>query len=171
MRVTFDLDANGILNVTAKEMGSGNAKNITIKNDKGRLSQADIDRMLSEAEQYAEEDEKHRQRIAARNQLESYVFGVKEAADNGGDRISQSDKSSVLEKCGETIKWLEGNTTADKEEYEYKLKELTQFCSPIMTKMHQQQGAGDGPRGPSCGQQGGGFANGGYKGPTVEEVD
>ncbi|XP_022215233.2 heat shock protein 68 [Drosophila obscura] len=171
--VTFDLDANGILNVTAKEMGSGNAKNITIKNDKGRLSQADIDRMLSEAEQYAEEDEKHRQRIAARNQLESYVFGVKEAADNGGDRISQSDKSSVLEKCSETIKWLDGNTTADKEEYEYKLKELTQFCSPIMTKMHQQQGAGDGggPQAPNCGQQAGGFANGGYKGPTVEEVD
>ncbi|XP_043655778.1 heat shock protein 68 [Drosophila teissieri] len=162
--VTFDLDANGILNVTAKEQGTGNAKNITIKNDKGRLSQADIDRMLSEAEKYAEEDERHRQRIAARNQLESYVFGVKEAAENGGDRISASDKSSVLERCSEAVKWLDSNTTAEKEEYEYKLKELTQFCSPIMTKMHK--GGGDGQQAPNCGQQAGG-----YKGPTVEEVD
>ncbi|XP_037707587.1 heat shock protein 68 [Drosophila subpulchrella] len=164
--VTFDLDANGILNVTAKEQGTGNAKNITIKNDKGRLSQADIDRMLSEAEKYAEEDERHRQRIAARNQLESYVFSVKEAAEQGGDRISASDKSSVLERCSETVKWLDGNTTAEKEEYEHKLQELTQFCSPIMTKMHQQAGGDGRQQAPNCGQQAGG-----YKGPTVEEVD
>ncbi|XP_016952377.1 heat shock protein 68 [Drosophila biarmipes] len=164
--VTFDLDANGILNVTAKEQGTGNAKNITIKNDKGRLSQADIDRMLSEAEKYAEEDERHRQRIAARNQLESYVFSVKEAAEQGGDRISAADKSSVLERCSETVKWLDGNTTAEKEEYEHKLQELTQFCSPIMTKMHQQAGGDGRQQAPNCGQQAGG-----YKGPTVEEVD
>ncbi|KAH8311783.1 hypothetical protein KR044_008044, partial [Drosophila immigrans] len=170
VEVTFDLDANGILNVSAKEMGTGNVKNITIKNDKGRLSQADIDRMLSEAEKYAEEDEKHRQRIAARNQLESYVFGVKEAAEQAGDKISSEEKSSVLEKCNETVKWLDSNTTADKEEFEYKLQELTKLCSPIMTKMHQQ-GAGAGPQASSCGQQAGGFGSGGYKGPTVEEVD
>ncbi|KAH8414676.1 hypothetical protein KR215_012016, partial [Drosophila sulfurigaster] len=177
VEVTFDLDANGILNVSAKEMGTGNVKNITIKNDKGRLSQADIDRMLSEAEKYAEEDEKHRQRIAARNQLESYVFGVKEAAEQATgqtDRISAEDKSSVLEKCSETIKWLDGNTTADKEEFEYKLQELTKFCTPIMTKMLQQgaaAAAGANPQASSCGQQAGGFGSGGYKGPTVEEVD
>ncbi|KAH8264053.1 hypothetical protein KR038_001827, partial [Drosophila bunnanda] len=161
--VTFDLDANGILNVTAKEQGTGNAKNITIKNDKGRLSQADIDRMLSEAEKYAEEDEQHRQRIAARNQLESYVFSVKEAAEQGGDRISAADKSSVLERCNETVRWLDSNTTAEKEEFEHKLQELTKFCSPIMTKMHQQGAAG------GDGQQK--APNGFGKGPTVEEVD
>uniref|UniRef100_A0A034V9V9 Heat shock protein 68 n=1 Tax=Bactrocera dorsalis TaxID=27457 RepID=A0A034V9V9_BACDO len=158
--VTFDLDANGILNVTAKEMSTGNAKNITIKNDKGRLSQADIDRMVNEAEKYAEEDEKHRQRIAARNQLEGYVFGVKQAADEAGSKLSQSDKDRVLEKCNETIKWLDSNTTAEKEEFEYKLEELTKICSPIMTKMHQQAGgAGSQPQ------------PGNYSGPTVEEVD
>ncbi|XP_030562793.1 heat shock protein 68 [Drosophila novamexicana] len=173
VEVTFDLDANGILNVNAKEMGTGNAKNITIKNDKGRLSQAEIDRMVNEAEQYAEEDEKHRQRIAARNQLESYIFGVKEAAENAGDKIPQSDRSRVLDKCSEAIKWLDANTTAEKEEFEYKLQELTKFCSPVMTKMHQQGagGAGDGPQASHCGQQAGGFGNGGYTGPTVEEVD
>lgn len=170
--VTFDLDANGILNVTAKELGTGNAKNITIKNDKGRLSQSDIDRMVSEAEKYAEEDEKHRQRIAARNQLEGYVFSVKEAAEQAGEKISQSDRSTVLEKCTETVKWLDSNTTADKEEYEYKLQELTKLCSPIMTKLHQQgSGAGNGPQASNCGQQTGGFNGGSYRGPTVEEVD
>ncbi|XP_054726811.1 heat shock protein 68-like [Anastrepha obliqua] len=167
--VTFDLDANGILNVTAKEMSTGNAKNIVIKNDKGRLSQADIDRMVNEAEKYAEEDEKHRQRIAARNQLESYVFGVKQAADEAGSKISQSDKDRVLEKCGETIKWLDANTTAEKEEFEYKLEELTKICSPIMTKMHQQAGAG--PQAGNCGAQAGSFGGGTHGGPTVEEVD
>lgn len=166
--VTFDLDANGILNVTAKELGTGNAKNITIKNDKGRLSQSDIDRMVSEAEKYAEEDEKHRQRIAARNQLEGYVFSVKEAAEQAGEKISQSERSTVLEKCTETVKWLDSNTTAEKEEYEYKLQELTKLCSPIMTKMHQQgAGDGNGPRASNYGQQMGGS----YNGPTVEEVD
>ncbi|XP_049304492.1 heat shock protein 68-like [Bactrocera dorsalis] len=168
--VTFDLDANGILNVTAKEMSTGNAKNITIKNDKGRLSQADIDRMVNDAEKYAEEDEKHRQRIAARNQLEGYVFGVKQAADEAGSKLSQSDKDRVLEKCNETIKWLDSNTTAEKEEFEYKLEELTKICSPIMTKMHQQAG-GAGPQPGNCGQQSGGFGGGNYGGPTVEEVD
>ncbi|KAH8245943.1 hypothetical protein KR038_003687, partial [Drosophila bunnanda] len=70
-----------------------------------------------------------RQRIAARNQLESYVFSVKEAAEQGGDRISAADKSSVLERCNETVRWLDSNTTAEKEEFEHKLQELTKFCS------------------------------------------
>lgn len=174
VEVTFDLDANGILNVSAREMGTGNAKNITIKNDKGRLSQADIDRMLREAEMYAEEDEKHRQRVAARNQLESYAFGVKEAAEHGGERICQSDKSSVLDKCRETIQWLDSNTTADKDEFDYKLQELTKFCLPIMTRMHQK-GPGGGQaqaQAAYCGQQAGGFGSStGPTGPTVEEVD
>ncbi|XP_067627959.1 major heat shock 70 kDa protein Ba-like [Eurosta solidaginis] len=149
-------------------MSTGNAKNITIKNDKGRLSQADIDRMVNEAEKYADEDEKHRQRIAARNQLESYIFGVKQTAEEAGTKISQSDKDKVLEKCSEAIKWLDANTTAEKEEFEYKLEEITKICSPIMIKMHQQ-GSGGGPQtGSNCCQQSGG---GNYGGPTVEEVD
>ncbi|KAM8704559.1 hypothetical protein ACLKA7_009072 [Drosophila subpalustris] len=170
IEVTFDMDANGILNVSAKEMSTGKAKNITIKNDKGRLSQAEIDRMVNEAERYADEDEKHRQRISARNSLEGYVFGVKQAVDQASpDKLTETDKASVLEKCDETIKWLDANTTADKEEFEYKLKELTQHCSPIMTKMHQQ---GQPQGSANCGQQAGGFGGGAsYAGPTVEEVD
>nr|AAY28732.1 heat shock protein 70 [Delia antiqua] len=170
--VTFDLDANGILNVNAKEMSTGNVKNIVIKNDKGRLSQAEIDRMVNEAEQYADEDEKYRQRIAARNQLETYVFGVKQTVDQAGDKIPKSDKDRLMEKCSETINWLDNNTTAEKEEYDYKLEELTKICQPIMTRMHQQANGGAGPQpGSNCSQQAGGFGSGSYSGPTVEEVD
>nr|AAW32098.2 heat shock protein 70 [Liriomyza huidobrensis] len=169
--VTFDLDANGILNVTAKEMSTGNAKNITIKNDKGRLSQADIDRMVSEAEKYAEEDEKHRQRIAARNQLEGYVFNLKQVVEDAGAKLTEVDKNKILEKCNETIKWLDNNTTAEKEEYDYKYEEVTKFCTPITAKMHQQQQQPhSGSDQNNCGQQSG-FGGGNYSGPTVEEVD
>ncbi|EDV49350.1 major heat shock 70 kDa protein Ba [Drosophila erecta] len=172
IEVTFDLDANGILNVSAKEMSTGKAKNITIKNDKGRLSQAEIDRMVNEAEKYADEDEKQRQRITSRNALESYVFNVKQSVEQApAGKLDEADKNSVLDKCNDTIRWLDSNTTADKEEFDHKMEELTRHCSPIMTKMHQQAaGAGAaGSPGANCGQQAGGF--GGYSGPTVEEVD
>ncbi|XP_073817582.1 heat shock protein 70-like [Musca autumnalis] len=166
IEVTFDLDANGILNVSAKEMSSGNAKNITIKNDKGRLSQAEIDRMVNEAEKYAAEDEKQRNKIAARNNLESYVFGVKQALDQAsGDKISAQEKAEALRACDDTIKWLDANTMAEREEYEDKMKEINKICTPIMTKLH---GAG-GPSA-SCGQQAGGFGSS-RAGPTVDEVD
>ncbi|CAG5043860.1 unnamed protein product [Parnassius apollo] len=117
--VTFDMDANGILNVSAKENSTGRSKNIVIKNDKGRLSQAEIDRMLSEAERYKEEDEKQRQRVAARNQLEAYVFSVKQALDDAGDKLSESDKSTARRECDDALKWLDNNNLADQEEYEH----------------------------------------------------
>nr|QWV59542.1 heat shock protein 70-2 [Pieris rapae] len=157
--VTFDLDANGILNVSAKENSTGRSKNIVIKNDKGRLSQAEIDRMLAEAERYKEEDDKQRERVAARNQLETYVFSVRQALDDAGAKLPDQDKDSARSHCDEAIKWLDNNTLADKEEYEHKLKELQRVCSPIMSKLHGAGGAG----GPAPGGQ--------SNGPTVEEVD
>ncbi|XP_055374567.1 major heat shock 70 kDa protein Ba-like isoform X2 [Condylostylus longicornis] len=176
--VTFDMDANGILTVSAKEMSTGKEKNITIKNDKGRLSQAEIDRMVSEAERYQEEDEKQRQKITARNSLEGYVFSVKQAVEQAGDKLTKSDKDQVMQWCDETVKWLDNNTLAEKEEYEDKMKELSKVCSPIMTKLHQgssqTQAGGCGTQaggfGGGCGTQAGGFG-GSRSGPTVEEVD
>ncbi|XP_055374632.1 major heat shock 70 kDa protein Ba-like [Condylostylus longicornis] len=165
--VTFDMDANGILTVSAKEMSTGKEKNITIKNDKGRLSQAEIDRMVSEAERYQEEDEKQRQKITARNSLEGYVFSVKQAVEQAGDKLTKSDKEEVTKWCEETVKWLDNNSLAEREEYEDKMKELSKVCGPIMTKLHQgssQTQAG------SCGGQSGGFG-GSRSGPSVEEVD
>ncbi|CAG5058379.1 unnamed protein product [Parnassius apollo] len=134
------MDANGILNVSAKENSTGRSKNIVIKNDKGRLSQAEIDRMLSEAERYKEEDEKQRQRVAARNQLETYVFSVKQALDDAGDKLSEADKSTARRECDDALKWLDNNTLADQEEYEHRLKELQRVCSPVMSKMHGASG-------------------------------
>nr|ADK94698.1 heat shock protein 70 [Plutella xylostella] len=156
--VTFDLDANGILNVSAKENSSGRSKNIVIKNDKGRLSQAEIDRMLADAERYRDEDDKQRQRVAARNQLESYVFSVRQALDDAGDKLSDSDKTAARKECEDALKWLDNNTLAEQDEYEHRLKEVQRVCSPIMSKMHGAGAAGMNP-----GPQG--------QGPTVEEVD
>ncbi|XP_065084437.1 heat shock protein 70 A2-like [Ochlerotatus camptorhynchus] len=168
--VTFDLDANGILNVTAKEKSSGQEKNITIKNDKGRLSQAEIDRMLAEAERFHEEDEKIRECIAARNQLESYIFQLRQSLESAGDKLSDSDKNTVKDKCDETLRWLDENAHAEKGEFDRMMKELSRVCSPIMTRLHQGGGGSSASAGATnCGQQAGGF--GGRAGPTVEEVD
>ncbi|KAK9891051.1 hypothetical protein WA026_013378 [Henosepilachna vigintioctopunctata] len=176
IEVTFDLDANGILNVSAKDTSSGNSKNITIKNDKGRLSQKDIDKMVSDAEKYKEEDERQRQKISARNQLEAYVFQLKQAISDCGDKLNPEDKNTVERECQSCLQWLDSNSLAEKEEYEDKQKQLTSVCSPIMSKLYgggQSQnnnfnGASNGMPG-SCGQQAGGF--GGTQGPTIEEVD
>lgn len=153
IEVTFDLDANGILNVSAKDSGTGKSEKITIKNDKGRLSKEEIERMLAEAEKYRNEDEKQRERVAARNQLESYTFSVKQAVEEAGSKLSEDDKKKATDKCAAVLSWLDNNTLAEKDEYEDKLKEMQKECSPIMVKLHQ------------------GGAQGGAKGPTVEEVD
>nr|CAI5855418.1 unnamed protein product [Callosobruchus analis] len=163
IEVTFDMDANGILNVSAKDSSSGNVRNITIKNDKGRLSQKEIDRMLAEAERYKEEDEKQRQRVTARNQLEAYIFQVKQAAQECGNKLSADEKSTVERECDSALKWLDTNSLAEKEEFEDKQKELTRICSPIMAKIHGG-GASAGPGG-AAGPR---AENGG---PTIEEVD
>nr|CAD7449112.1 unnamed protein product [Timema bartmani] len=159
IEVTFDLDANGILNVSAKEGSTGKSERITIQNDKGRLSKDEIDRMLSEAEKYREEDEKQKQKVVARNQLESYTFSVKQAVEEAAaGKLTDDDKKLVADKCAATLAWLDANTLAEQEEFESKLKDLQKDVGPIMVKLHQ------GPQGP----QG---AAPGAKGPTVEEVD
>ncbi|XP_066151308.1 heat shock protein 68-like [Euwallacea fornicatus] len=162
IEVTFDLDANGILNVSAKDSSSGRERNITIKNDKGRLSQADIDRMLSEAERYKDEDEKQRQKVSSKNALEGYIFQVKQATEENGGKMSPEDKAIIERECSEALKWLDTNTLAEKEEFEDKQKELQKVCSPIMSKLY------------GGGAQQGNFTGGAQQhsgGPTVEEVD
>ncbi|XP_023937772.1 heat shock protein 68-like [Bicyclus anynana] len=148
--VTFNLDANGILNVSAKENSTGRSKNIVIKNDKGRLTREEIDRMLAEAERYKQEDDKQRERVTARNHLETYIFGVKQAVDDAGDKLSEQDKQQARSECDDALKWLDSNSLAEKEEYEHKLKELQRVCSPLMSKMH---GAANGYPGAQQGQR------------------
>lgn len=166
IEVTFDIDANGTLNVSAQDKSNGKSNKITITNDRGRLSKEDIDRMVNEADKYREEDEKQRQKVEARNKLENYVFQVKQAtSDAADDKLSSEDKETVKNVCDECIKWMDNNSMADKEEFEYKLEEIQKKVSPIMVKLH-------GGAKPGQGQTGGGQHTGsGYRGPTVEEMD
>ncbi|XP_028968817.1 heat shock 70 kDa protein cognate 4 [Galendromus occidentalis] len=162
IEVTFDIDANGILNVSAEDKSSGKQNKITINNDKGRLSKEDIDRMVNEAEKYRDEDEKMKKKIAAKNALEAYCFSLKGTFETDYDKIKdkvpESEKNSVLERIRETLQWLDANQLAETDEYEHKQKELEQFCRPIVSKIYQGSASGSGPM-PSAG------------GPTVEEVD
>ncbi|KZC13081.1 PREDICTED: heat shock 70 kDa protein cognate 4 [Dufourea novaeangliae] len=171
IEVTFDIDANGILNVSAIEKTTGKENKITITNDKGRLSKDDIERMVNEADKYRNEDEVQRERIAAKNALESYCFNMKSTMEDEKikDKIDSSDKQKVLDKCNEVVSWLDANQLADKEEFVDKQKELESICNPIVTKLYQ--GGVPGAGGFPGGAPGGGTTTGGSAGPTIEEVD
>ncbi|CAI9736042.1 Hypothetical predicted protein [Octopus vulgaris] len=136
IEVSFDMDANGILNVTAVDKSTGKSNKITITNDKGRLSKEEIERMLNEAKQYEAEDEKQRQRVAARNQLEHYIFSVKQAVNEDNGKLSEQDKKQAVETCDQTLQWIDNNSLADTDEFTYRLQEAQKICSPIMSKLH-----------------------------------
>ncbi|KAJ5726534.1 Heat shock 70 kDa protein [Penicillium malachiteum] len=133
IEVTFDLDANGIMNVSAVEKGTGKSHQITITNDKGRLSKEEIERMLSEAEKYKAEDEAESSRIQAKNGLESYAYSLKNTLSEGKLQISEDDKKKVEAKIDEVITWLDANQTAEKDEYESQQKELEGVANPIIS--------------------------------------
>jgi len=174
IEVTFDIDANGILNVSAVDKSSGKQEKITITNDKGRLSSDEIERMVADAERFKEDDDKQKERIAAKNGLESYCFNMKSTLDdkNISEKIPQEDRTKITDKCNEALNWLDSNQTAEIDEFKDKQKEVESVCNPIITKLYQQAGGNPGAAAPgaSCGAQSGqGF--GGHNGPTVEEVD
>uniref|UniRef100_UPI0037E7E97A heat shock 70 kDa protein 1-like n=1 Tax=Semicossyphus pulcher TaxID=241346 RepID=UPI0037E7E97A len=164
IEVTFDVDANGILNVSAVDKSTGKENKITITNDKGRLSKEEIERMVQDADKYKAEDDLQRDKITAKNSLESYAFNMKSSVqdENLKGKISEEDQKKLIEKCDETITWLENNQLADKEEYQHRQKELEKVCNPIISKLYQ----GGKPAG-SCGEQ----ARAGSQEPTIEEVD
>jgi len=172
IEVTFDIDANGILNVSAVDKSTGRENKITITNDKGRLSKDDIERMVSDAEKYKKEDDAQRDRISAKNSLESYCFNMKTSIndDKISAKLSAEDKTKINETIETTLKWMETNQLAEKEEFEHKLKEVEKTCSPIMTKLYGGEG-GASAGGNMPGGHGGGKSSGGGKGPTIEEVD
>lgn len=145
IEVTFDIDANGILHVTAKDTASGRCRDVVIRNDKGRLSRAEIDKMLADAEKYKDDDDRQREKAAVRNKLESYVYSVKQSVQDQGHRLSNDDKNKVISLCDEAVQWLDSNTLADKDEYLHKFETLQAQCSPIMVKLHQSQEHNDGP--------------------------
>jgi heat shock protein 1/8 len=175
IEVTFDIDANGILNVSACDKSTGKENKITITNDKGRLSKEDIERMVNEAEKYKEEDKAAQERVQAKNELESHAFQLKQSVEDEkvANAISQSDKATLIAKCDEIINWLDSNQTAEKEEYEFQKKELEKVANPIMTKLYQGAGGAPGgmPGGGAPSGAPGAEQAGGSAGPTIEEVD
>ncbi|KAF4744194.1 70-kilodalton heat shock protein, partial [Perkinsus olseni] len=169
IEVTFDIDANGILNVSAQDKSTGKSNQITITNEKGRLSQADIDRMVSEAEKYKAEDEANKEKIEAKNGLENYCYTLKNTVQDEKlkDKISDEDKAAIEKAVSEALDWLDKNQLAEKEEFEAKQKEVEGIVNPIMMKVYQAAGgdAGGMPEGSAPPPADGG------SGPTVEEVD
>ncbi|KAH7683437.1 Heat shock protein 70 family protein [Dioscorea alata] len=144
IEVTFEVDANGILHVTAQDKAAKKGKSITITNDKGRLSQEEIDRMVKEAEEFAEEDKKVKERIDARNKLETYIYNMKSSINDGdklADKLDSEDKEKMESELKEALEWLDENQTAEKEEYEEKLKELEHVFNPIIKQVYEKNGA------------------------------
>uniref|UniRef100_A0A1B6F5Q6 Uncharacterized protein n=1 Tax=Cuerna arida TaxID=1464854 RepID=A0A1B6F5Q6_9HEMI len=162
IEVTFDVDANGILNVYAVDQSSGSKKSITITNERGRLSKKDIDRMVSEAERFKDEDDKARERVEARNRLETFCFTIKSAAEEAilTNKLTEDEKNTAVRKCNEVLMWVEANKEAETYQYQNKMDEVTKVCNPLMAKIYR----GGMP-------QGGAQCNSGTCGPTIEEVD
>merc|ERR1711907_502293 len=168
VEVTFDVDANGVLNVTAEDKSaSGKKANITITNDKGRLSKDDIERMVREAEQFADEDAQAKERIDAKNGLESYAYNMKNQIndDKFKDALEEADKKAVEDKVNEVMTWLDTAEHAEKEE-------LESVCNPIIQKLYQNAGGAPdmGAGFPGSGGDAPPSSEGGA-GPTIEEVD
>jgi len=173
IEVTFDIDANGILNVSASDKSTGKQNKITITNDKGRLSKEEIERMVNDAEKFKADDDKQKERIAAKNGLESYCFNMKTTLEDEKvkDKISEDDMKKIVDKCDEAIKWLDGNQLAEVEEFNDKQKEVEAVCNPIITKLYQNAGAGGMPDFGGMDAGGAATSNTGGAGPTIEEVD
>jgi len=191
IEVTFDLDANGILNVTAVDKGSGRQRNIQIKNESGRLSKEEIEAMVADAEKYKEEDRKHSERVGAKSALEQYAFSMKNTLSDEKfkDKIDKSDKEKIEKAVKDAIDWVAENEQAEKEEFEKKREELEEVCRPIITKLYQSAGGAGGPGGPGGpggfdpsmfagaggggggGEEGASTSSGPAKGPKIEEVD
>jgi len=167
IEVTFDVDSNGILNVSALEKGSGKAEKITITNDKGRLSKEEIEKMVADAEKFKDEDDKQKDRIAAKNGLESYIFNLKSSLDNEEvkSKLSKEEISAAQSALDAALKWMDANQLAEKEEFEDKQKELETMSKPIMSKIYGQAGQ-------TCGQQQQQQERSNNSGgPTIDEVD
>jgi len=151
IEVTFEIDVNGILRVSAEDKGTGNKEKITINNDDKRLSQEEIDRMVQDAEKFASEDQKLKERVDARNELEGYAYSLKnQVADKEklGAKLSDDDKAEINKAVDETIAWLEENQDAsDKEDYDKQKKKLEEVAHPIISKVYPNAGGEGGAEG------------------------
>ncbi|KAG5189530.1 heat shock protein 70 family [Tribonema minus] len=170
VEVSFDVDANGILQVSAEDKASGKAQTITITSEKGRLSEDDIERMVHEAEQFAEQDRALAGRVNARNALEGYLYNLKSSSEDAlAGKMSAEDAAALREAVTGALDWLADNDAAEAEEYEAKQKEVEAVANPIITRAYSSGGGGEG--GGEGGAYGGGEDGDVPPEPEVQEVD
>lgn len=172
--VCFDIDANGILNVSAEDKTTGQKNKITITNDKGRLSKDEIEKMVQDAEKYKAEDEELKLKVESKNSLENYAYNMRNTIrdDKIAGKLDPADKKKIEDAVDGIITWLDGNQLAEKEEFEDKLKELESTCNPIIAKMYQGEGGAGFPGADAFGgASGAGDEGASGPGPKIEEVD
>lgn len=160
IEVSFDIDANGILNVSAEDKGTGKSQKITIKNESGRMTQDDIDKMIADAEKFKEEDNKLRERVDAKNELENYLFTMKNTVNNTEMKMQEENKKIINDLIDEKLSWLETNTTASTEEFRDVKKEVEDVINPIL---QSNSGMGQQPPPPIHEES--------NNEPTIEEID
>ncbi|RYR76861.1 hypothetical protein Ahy_A01g001390 isoform A [Arachis hypogaea] len=174
INVCFDIDANGILNVSAEDKTAGVKNKITITNDKGRLSKDEIEKMVKDAERYRAEDEEVKKKVEAKNSLENYAYNMRNTIrdEKIAGKLSADDKGKIEKAVEDAIEWLEGNQMAEVDEFEDKQKELEGICNPIIAKLYQGGAGGgeDAPMGGAHDMPAGGSSDSGA-GPKIEEVD
>jgi len=150
IEVTFEVDENSILKVSAVEKATGRSEKIVITNDSGRLTKEEIEKMIREAKQFEEQDKKVKEKIDARNSLENYIYSMKNTIEDKekgiGDKLSESEKETIQDSIKEHQEWLNSNNEAEKEDFESHLKDLQKTCDPIIAKIYKQSG------GPNHGQ-------------------
>lgn len=142
--MTFEVDANGILHVKAEDVAAKRSQSITITDDKGRLTQEEIDRMVKEAEEMAEEDKKVREKIDSRNKLETYIYNMRSTIndkDKLSDKISPDERLKIETSLKEALEWLDDNQIAERDDYEEKLKEVEAVCNPVIKQVYEKSGA------------------------------
>ena len=181
IEVSFDLDTNGILQVSAQDKSTGKKNQITITNDKGRLSQEEIERMIKDAEKFAQEDKEKQELVSAKHSLESYTFHLRNTIDDPkvADKLNAADKATISKAVQTTVQWMDKNEHATKDEYEHKQQELQQIANPIISKMYAAGGGAPGGMpggmpdfgGADMGGAGGAAGGNSGAGPTVEELD
>jgi endoplasmic reticulum chaperone BiP len=141
IEVTFEVDANGILQVTAEDKGTGKAEKITITSESGRLSEEEIQRMIKEAKEYEGEDQRLREKVDSRNGLESYLYNLKNSLE--GDRLTgmpSASKKELLVLVDETLDWMDSNTDASKDEHDDRKKEVEGIAIPLMREFYGRTG-------------------------------
>merc|ERR1719431_1764302 len=157
IEVTFEVDVNGILKVSAEDKGTGSKQQIVIQADQNRLSDDDIEKMVKDAETFAEEDKKLKEKVEARNELESFVYSLKNQLNDKeklGAKISEEDKKTIEEAINDKIAWLDANQGAEAEEFKAKKKEVEDISNPIITKLYGEGAGGAGPEGGAGGEEG-----------------